>query len=269
MAATVALQGLASALTGSKLSLKPAPAPAAAGGGGARGGILSVCCRSSVQVEQEPAATPLSRRWALALLAGSLAATSRIDSAHAAYGEAANVFGAPKQQTGFTPYVGNGFKLEIPSKWNPSKETEFPGTVLRYEDNFDSKSNLAVIVTSTDKSSIKDYGPPDKFLESVSYLLGKQAYAGKTVSEGGFEKDAVATAALLTAAEKDVNGKKYYNLDVLTRTADGDEGGTHQLIVATVFNGKLYLLKAQAGDKRWFKGTQKYVKGVADSFSLA
>lgn len=81
---------------------------------------------------------------------------------------AANVFGAPKQQTGFTPYNGDGFKLEIPSKWNPSKEKEFPGTVLRYEDNFDATNNLFVSITPAAKGSISDYGPPEKFLDEVS-----------------------------------------------------------------------------------------------------
>ena len=35
--------------------------------------------------------------------------------------------------------------------------------------------------------------------------------------------------------------------------ADGDEGGRHQLINASVSNGNLYILKCQVGDKRWFK----------------
>lgn len=29
------------------------------------------------------------------------------------------------------------------------------------------------------------------------------------------------------------------------------------MVKATVSNGQLYLLKVQAGDKRWFKGTDK------------
>lgn len=78
------------------------------------------------------------------------------------------MFGTPKQQSGFTPYTGNGFKLEIPSKWNPSKEKEFPGTVLRYEDNFDAMNNLFVSITPSGKGSISDYGPPEKFLDEVS-----------------------------------------------------------------------------------------------------
>ncbi len=32
---------------------------------------------------------------------------------------------------GFIPYAGEGFALLIPSKWNPSKEQDFPGVVLR------------------------------------------------------------------------------------------------------------------------------------------
>lgn len=81
----------------------------------------------------------------------------------------ANVFGTPKTQSGFTTYTGNGFTVDIPSKWNPSKEKEFPGTVLRYEDNFDATNNLCVSITPAAKSSISDYGPPEKFLQEVGF----------------------------------------------------------------------------------------------------
>lgn len=33
--------------------------------------------------------------------------------------------------TGFVAYSGEGFALLLPSKWNPSKEQDFPGTILR------------------------------------------------------------------------------------------------------------------------------------------
>lgn len=87
--------------------------------------------------------------------------------------------------------------------------------------------------------------------------------------QGGFESGAVATANLLEASSATVGGKEYYYLSVLTRTADGDEGGKHQLITATVNDGKLYICKAQAGDKRWFKGAKKFVENAATSFSIA
>lgn len=48
----------------------------------------------------------------------------------------------------------------------------------RYEDNFDAVNNFLVSVTPTDKSNIAAYGNPEKFLEYISFLLGKQSYAG-------------------------------------------------------------------------------------------
>ncbi|KAH1038325.1 hypothetical protein J1N35_040068 [Gossypium stocksii] len=225
-----------------------------------------VVCKAQ---KQEDDGSLLSRRLALTVLIGAAAVGSKVSPADAAYGEAANVFGKPKTDTDFMPYSGDGFKLSIPSKWNPSKEVEFPGQVLRYEDNFDTTSNLSVMITPTDKKSITDYGSPEEFLASVDYLLGKQAYFGKTDAEGGFDSGAVATANILESSSSTVGGKPYYFLSVLTRTADGDEGGKHQLITATVNNGKLYICKAQAGDKRWFKGARKFVESAASSFSVA
>jgi hypothetical protein len=37
----------------------------------------------------------------------------------------------PSWPAGFIPYAGEGFAVLIPSKWNPSKEQDFPGVVLR------------------------------------------------------------------------------------------------------------------------------------------
>lgn len=88
-------------------------------------------------------------------------------------------------------------------------------------------------------------------------------------NQGGFEPNAVAAANILETSTPVISGKQYYYLSVLTRTADGDEGGKHQLITATVSDGKLYICKAQAGDKRWFKGARKYVENAANSFSIA
>ncbi|XP_060187698.1 oxygen-evolving enhancer protein 2, chloroplastic [Lycium barbarum] len=226
-------------------------------------------CRAQKQDDANNNNVAVSRRLALTVLIGAAAIGSKVSPADAAYGEAANVFGKPKANTDFAKYNGDGFKLEVPAKWNPSKEIEYPGQVLRFEDNFDSTSNLIVTVTPTDKKSITDYGSPEDFLSQVDYLLGKQAYFGKTDSEGGFESGAVATANLLEASSAEVGGKPYYYLSVLTRTADGDEGGKHQLITATVNGGKLYICKAQAGDKRWFKGAKKFVENAATSFSIA
>lgn len=229
-----------------------------------------VVCKAQKQEEEGNLVNGnLSRRLALTVLVGAAAVGYKVSPADAAYGEAANVFGKPKTNTDFLPYNGDGFKLMIPSKWNPSKEVEYPGQVLRYEDNFDSNSNVMVTITPTDKKDITEFGSPEEFLSQVNYLLGQQAYFGKTDAEGGFGSDVVATANILETSTPVIDGRKYYFLSVLTRTADGDEGGKHHLISATVKDGKLYICKAQAGDKRWFKGARKFVESTANSFQVA
>lgn len=50
---------------------------------------------------------------------------------------------------------------------------------------------------------------------------------------------------------------------MLTRNTDGEEGGKHLLITPTVYGDKLYMCKAQVGDKTWFKGARKYVESSA------
>ncbi|KAL0400269.1 UNVERIFIED_CONTAM: Oxygen-evolving enhancer protein 2-1, chloroplastic [Sesamum radiatum] len=228
-----------------------------------------ICRAQKTAAADDGGAAAVSRRLALTVLIGAAAVGSKVSPADAAYGESANIFGKPKTDTDFKPYTGDGFKLSIPSKWNPSNEVEYPGQVLRYEDNFDATSNLTVTITPHDKKSITDYGSPEDFLSQVDYLLGKQVYFGKTDSEGGFDSGVVATANILETSTPVVGGKQYYFLSVLTRTADGDEGGKHLLITATVKDGKLYICKVQAGDKRWFKGARRYVENAASSFSVA
>uniref|UniRef100_A0A0F7H0X9 23 kDa subunit of oxygen evolving system of photosystem II n=1 Tax=Cypripedium formosanum TaxID=53042 RepID=A0A0F7H0X9_9ASPA len=219
--------------------------------------------------EEEDSTNSLSRRLALTVLIGAAAVSTKVSPADASYGEAANVFGKPKTDTDYLTYSGDGFKLSIPSKWNPSKEVEYPGQVLRYEDNFDTVTNLSVIVNRTDKKTITDYGPPEQFLAQYDFLLGKQTFFGNTQAEGGFDPNAVAAANILETATPVIAGKQHYIISVLTRTADGDEGGRHLLINAAVADGKLYILKVQAGDKRWFKGTRKFVESTASSFNVA
>jgi photosystem II oxygen-evolving enhancer protein 2 len=247
-----------------RLAASARPAPAVG-----RTQLLVCKAQKNDEAASDATAVVTSRRAALSLLAGAAAVALKVSPAAAAYGEAANVFGKAKKNTDFKTYSGEGFKLLIPAKWNPSKEREFPGQVLRYEDNFDATSNLSVVINPTTKKTITEYGSPEQFLSEVGFLLGQQSYGGKTDSEGGFESDAVATANVLESSAPVVDGKQYYSITVLTRTADGDEGGKHQLITATVADGKLYVCKAQAGDKRWFKGAKKFVENAAGSFSVA
>merc|ERR1712061_491130 len=150
-----------------------------------------------------------------------------------------------------------------------SKEKDFPNVVLRYEDNFDAVNSVIVIKEKTDKNRVEDFGTPDQFLNSFSYLLGKQSYSGRTISEGGFAPDRVSAASVLDLeSTTDKKGRAVYKYNILARTADGDEGGRHQLISATVSGGNLWILKIQVGDKRWFKGVKKEAEGAFNSFLI-
>lgn len=213
----------------------------------------------------------VDRRQALGLLAGAAALVSAQPS-EAAYGEAARVFASkPTNPTGFTPYAGEGFALLIPSKWGPSKERDFPNVVFRYEDSFDAVNNIMVIVEPVGGSSIDSLGSPDKFLADRAYLFGETAaFTGESKSEGGFAPNKFAANSILDVSEAtDKKGRKYYKYQVLARTADNDEGGRHHLIAATVADGKLYLLKVQAGDKRWARGERRNAETTWNSFTVA
>uniref|UniRef100_A0A7R9V3H8 PsbP C-terminal domain-containing protein n=1 Tax=Chlamydomonas euryale TaxID=1486919 RepID=A0A7R9V3H8_9CHLO len=226
--------------------------------------------RAAVVVRaQKESAEVQGRRATLASIAGA-AASLAAAPAFAAYGDSANVFGKATNTTGFVPYAGEGFALLLPARWNPSREQDFPGTLLRYEDNGDAVNNFVVIANPTDKGKISDFGDKNAFLNSVSYLLGKQSFSGDTVSEGGFQRGRVSAASVLDIGSfTDKKGREYYTYELLTRTADGNEGGRHQLVKATVADGKLWILLVRVGDKRWFKGAKKDAVGVFDSFIVA
>ena len=124
---------------------------------------------------------------------------------------------------------------------------------------------------------MKDCFQPAKRTQHVQHLhASPRSAAGETRSEGGFKANAVSSASLLDVQKAtDKKGKPYYKYELLTRSADGDEGGRHQvcpcerrvcqislpdhgladmqLITAAVNNGQIYILKVQIGDKRWFK----------------
>lgn len=212
----------------------------------------------------------VTRRALFGILASVSTLAVSVQPSLAAYGQGANIFGKTTDTSGFIPYAGEGFALLIPSKWNPSRERDFPGAVFRYEDNQDALTHVLVTKNPTDKKSIEQFGSADEVLKTLSFYIGEQVFTGETLSEGGFEKDKVSTASLMDqSTKKDKNGKTYYNYQLLVRAADGNEGGRHVLLTAAVGGGNLYVSKVQCGDKRWFKGADKEARAVTDSFTVA
>ncbi len=54
--------------------------------------------------------------------------------------------------------------------------------MCRYEDNGDAVNSIAVMVRSTTKGSIEEFGTPDKFLDDNKNLLGAQVFKGAHLS---------------------------------------------------------------------------------------
>jgi len=214
-----------------------------------------------------------SRRGSMAGM-GAIAAAGllgQMKKADASYGDPANVFGRTTNSKGFIPTKRDDYSFLLPSKWIYSSERDYDDIVERYQDNADAVNFGAVIKKSAEgKNSIDQLGSPEEFLKKVDFLFGKQTWVGESKSEGGFKPGVVSALSLLDYGEKtDKKGTKYYQYEILSRTADGDEGGRHKLITAGVKNGQLYILFIQVGDKRWFKGVDKEAIGWRDSFTLA
>jgi hypothetical protein len=217
----------------------------------------------------EGAEATCSRRAAFGVALGAVSLLAGAQSSQAAYGEAARVFGSkPTNSTGFVPYEGAGFKLLLPSKWEPTQERDSADVQVKYQDTYP-VNNLAVFAKKTSASSIKDFGSPGEFLEKHNYLFGENVWGGNSRSEGGFKPNTVSSASVLESeVVTGADGKPHVQAHVLTRTADGNEGGRHQYVSAAVDNGKLYILKVQIGEKRYNKGGARDAKAALESFAV-
>ncbi|KAE8718574.1 Oxygen-evolving enhancer protein 2-1 [Hibiscus syriacus] len=83
--------------------------------------------------------------------------------------------------------------------------------------------------------------------------------------QGGFDSNAVATANVLETSTPVIDWEKYYFLSVRDKNY---RRRSRRQANATVNGGKLYVCKAQAGDKRWFKGARKFVRAMPISSTL-
>ena len=240
----------------------------------------------SAAVLSAAAAAPQARRRSLLFsgAAGAAAAAAALSAglvsppaALAAYGDAARVFGSRSVETTFLRYEGDGFTMSLPAKWSqPLREKPYPGTVAAFNDSGDTSNQIFVVARDApgEAASVSSI-PSDELLRQLTPLFGEQSFSGETRSEGGFRPNAVAAASLMDVSSFEKDGKAYVRYDVLTRTADGEEGGRHQLLTAAVGSSKegkktLFVQLVVVGDKRWYKaGGAAAARGTAESFTVA
>ena len=240
----------------------------------------SFCRRPLCRRRPFPFPLPLLFSGAAGAAAAAAALSAGLVSppaALAAYGDAARVFGSRSVETTFLRYEGDGFTMSLPAKWSqPLREKPYPGTVAAFNDSGDTSNQIFVVARDApgEAASVSSI-PSDELLRQLTPLFGEQSFSGETRSEGGFRPNAVAAASLMDVSSFEKDGKAYVRYDVLTRTADGEEGGRHQLLTAAVGSsneGKktLFVQLVVVGDKRWYKaGGAAAARGTAESFTVA
>ena len=235
--------------------------------------VLVTSCRSQPLLQSESRRDFLFQIPAAFTAAAFGTALAPPQPALAAYGQKANVFGERTNSTEYYNLNGDGFDVNVPAKYVPTREREFGReTLAMYTDSFDIITTLSISRFDRfgKKKSVKDFGSMEAMIDKIAFVLGTQSYQGNTSSEGGFATNSVLQATLVDSSEEERNGKTYYFYNFLSRTADGDEGGKHQLVALAVGgDGYLYCYKISVGEKRWIKGGSTLTIGSWKSFNVA
>lgn len=201
-------------------------------------------------------------------MVAGLAALLTAKPATADVGAPARIFhrsDLPESQT----IKGQGYKLEVPSNWIVSDQVETKNQIIRYEDSGNISASVIVVKEPTSSQSIDQVGDPDSVLKKYVPILGKQSFDRPTDAEGGFKSGAVAALSVLDQTTMtDKSGNKYYGYELLLRTADGTEGGRHVLMKAGVKGGNIYLMKVEAGDKRWVRDKRASCRLAMETFQV-
>jgi photosystem II oxygen-evolving enhancer protein 2 len=146
----------------------------------------------------------------------------------------------------------DGYRFLYPNGWVQVKMLN-SGLDVVFHDIIEQTENLSVVINPTPGTkSLKDLGSPSE----VGYQLSKSAIA----PDGSGR-----TAELVDAAERETNGKIYYQLEYLVKLADGRE--RHNVASASVSRGKLFTFNASTPSERW-EAMKAPLEQAAQSFTV-
>ncbi|MEA5569483.1 photosystem II reaction center PsbP [Calothrix sp. UHCC 0171] len=145
----------------------------------------------------------------------------------------------------------DGYEFTYPTGWVQVKVANGPDVV--FHDIIEPSENVSVVISPVPGGkTLSELGTPGE----VGYKLGKNALA----PEGSGRE-----AELVDAAERELNGKKYYKFEYLIKLPNNKQ--RHNLASVTVSRGKLFTLNASVTEKRWSK-VKRMIEESIDSFQV-
>jgi len=186
-------------------------------------------------------------------------------------GEAARVFAPSKEkkETDFQVYYGSGYTINLPMRgFNPSPPGMlglYPSIDVMWQD-YQTTDIAQVSVQVIDSGNKVELG-------DMPYLFGKDVWdcSNNQCNERYLEEQGFTTGSsvgsLMKSESTSVDGVTYKVYDVLTRYADGGEGGRWHLIKAASKDGKTYVMQFLGGEKHWTRN-KSIAESTRDSFKI-
>lgn len=145
----------------------------------------------------------------------------------------------------------DGYQFSYPNGWVQVKVSNGPDVV--FHDIIEASENISVVISPVPgNKSLTDLGSPTE----IGYKLGKNALA----PEGSGR-----TAELVDAAEREVDGTKYYKLEYNIRLPNKKQ--RHNLASVAVSRGKLFTLNASVSERRWPR-VKRLIEESVNSFQV-
>lgn len=145
----------------------------------------------------------------------------------------------------------DGYQFSYPNGWVQVKVSSGPDVV--FHDIIEPSENVSVVISPVPGNKpLADLGSPTE----IGYKLAKNALA----PEGSGR-----TAELIDAAEREVDGKKYYKLEYNIKLPNNTQ--RHDLASVAVGHGKLFTFNASVSEKRWLR-VKRLIEESVNSFQV-
>jgi len=141
----------------------------------------------------------------------------------------------------------DGYHFLYPNGWQETRTvTKTKGLDVLFHDIIEPSENVSVVIGKLE--TVKDL-----------HEIGNASDVGLRIQQ----KIIMGKGELLSANEKEVNGKTYYQLEYAVERSNGEL--RHDLVAVTTGRGKLYTLSVSARAGRWQKVKDLFHR-VVDSF---